>query len=187
MFDRHPGLKVMFTEMRGDWLPALLDRLDSVYDEHRGDVPARRRPSEYWPGNCMVGLSFMHRSEIDMRHEIGVERISFGRDYPHTESTWPNTLEYLQALFVGVPERDIRLILGENLASFLGLDRAVLAEVVERIGFSPGDIVRSEVQVDPNLLAHLNRRCGFSKPPEGGARLPQSEIMLAEDLELVRR
>ena len=187
VFDRHPDLKVMFTEMRADWLPALLSRLDAVYEERRGDVPARRRPSEYWPSNCMVGLSFMHRSEIDMRDEIGVERISFGRDYPHTESTWPNTLEYLRALFVGVPEREVRLILGENLASFLGLDRAALAAVVERIGFSPADIVRSELDVDPDLVADLNRRCGFSKPPEGEARLPQTEAMLEEDLELVRR
>ena len=182
VFDRHPGLRVMFTEMRADWLPALLGRLDAVFEEHRGQVPGQRRPSEYWPSNCMVGLSFMHRSEIDMRGEIGVERMAFGRDYPHTESTWPNTKEYLQALFVGVPQREVRLLLGENLASFLGLDGAWLDEVVARIGLAPRDVLRSELDVDADLLEHLNRRCGFSKPPEGDEKLPQTEVMLQEDL-----
>ena len=61
----------------------------------------------------------MHRSEVEMRDEIGIETIDFGRDYPHTEGTWPNTSDYLRRLFAGVPERDVRLILGENAIRFL--------------------------------------------------------------------
>src|SRR5262249_44918284 len=85
VFDRHPNLKLMMVEVRADWLPATLRHLDAVYARHRGDVPARRFPSEYWTTNCIAGVSFMHKSEVAMRHEIGVETIDFGRDYPHTE------------------------------------------------------------------------------------------------------
>ncbi len=35
VFDRHPELRVMMTEIRGDWLPATLGHLDSVFEEHR--------------------------------------------------------------------------------------------------------------------------------------------------------
>ena len=92
----------------GDWIPATLRRLDALYEEHRADLPGTRQPgSEYWPTNCMAGLSFMHRSEVEIRDEIGIDPINFGRDYPHTEGTWPNTLDYLKALFSGVPEDDI--------------------------------------------------------------------------------
>jgi predicted TIM-barrel fold metal-dependent hydrolase len=182
VFDRHPDLRLMLTEVRGDWLPATLDRLDAIFDEHRDDVPARRRPSEYWPGNCLAGLSFMHRVEVERRHEIGVENMSFGRDYPHTEGTWPNTVSYLQVLLAGVPEDEARLLLGENLARFLHLDRAALAPVVERVGLRPEEVLVASAELDPELVAHFNARCGLGKPFEGDALLGQIEPLLTEDL-----
>jgi predicted TIM-barrel fold metal-dependent hydrolase len=181
VFDRHPGLKLMMVEVRADWMPATLHHLDGVYAEHRADVPAKRQPSEYWATNCMAGVSFMHRSEVEMRDEIGIETIDFGRDYPHTEGTWPNTLDYLRGLFAGVPERDVRLILGENAIRFLGLDRTRLSEIAERIGPTIDEITGSS-QMDGDLLAHLEDRCGFSKAAEGDSRISEIDGLLREDL-----
>jgi predicted TIM-barrel fold metal-dependent hydrolase len=181
VFDRHPALKLMMVEVRADWVPATLRRLDAVYAEHRADIPATRPPSEYWSTNCMAGVSFMHRSEVEMRDEIGIETIDFGRDYPHTEGTWPNTMEYLRGLFAGVPERDVRLILGENAIRFLELDRARLAEIAERIGPTIEEITDSP-ELDAHLLAHLEDRCGFSKPAERDSRISEIDGMLRDDL-----
>ena len=182
VFDRHPDLRLMMTEVRGDWLPAALARLDAAFEEHRDELPATRRPSEYWHSNCMAGLSFMHRVEVERRDEIGVDTLSFGRDYPHTEGTWPNTTEYLRALFAGVPEHDVRLILGENLARFLRLDLDRLRPIVERIGLEASDVLRSGDTVDPQLIAHLDARCGFGKPFEGDRLVAQIEPLLQQDL-----
>jgi predicted TIM-barrel fold metal-dependent hydrolase len=185
VFDRHPDLRVMMTEVRADWVPAVLGRLDVAFEEQRESIPAHRRPSEYWRSNCMAGLSFMHRAEVDMRHDIGIETMAFGRDYPHTESTWPNTCIYLQQLLADVPIDEARLILGENLARFLELDRDRLAPLVERIGFNVEDLLGGAREIDPQLLAHLNARCGLHKPAEGDTRLDQVDSMLTEDLERV--
>jgi predicted TIM-barrel fold metal-dependent hydrolase len=182
VFDRFPRLRLMLTEMRGDWIPAMLRRLDTAFEEGRDDLPTSRRPSEWWHSNCLAGLSFMHRCEVEMREEIGVDTLSFGRDYPHTEATWPNTQDYLRALFEGVPVDDVRLILGENLARFLDLDHAHLAAVAERIGYTVDQIVTDEAGLAPELLVHLDRRCGYSKPAEGEGRLVQVEPLLREDL-----
>ena len=182
VFDRHPDLRVMLTEIRADWIPSTMRMLDGVYEEQRAYVPADRKPSEYWQSNCMAGLSFMHRVEVEMRDEIGVETMSFGRDYPHTESTWPNTADYLRTLFAGIPEGDVRAILGENLARFLRLDRAGLELLVDRIGFTAEQIIDGGADLDPGLAAHLDRRCGLSKPPEGGSRLGQVQPMVEADL-----
>ncbi len=95
VFDRHPTLKLMMTEVRADWLPATLGRLDEAY-EHRNAFSSRHKSSEWWRTNCLAGVSFMHKSEVEMRHEIGVESMNFGRDYPHGEGTWPNTFDYLR-------------------------------------------------------------------------------------------
>jgi predicted TIM-barrel fold metal-dependent hydrolase len=182
VFDRHPDLRLMMTEVRGDWIPSTLARLDAEFEVNRADLPSKQRPSELWQTNCMAGLSFLHRVEVEHRHEIGVEQMSFGRDYPHSEGTWPNTKAYLHNLFVGVPEDEARKILGENLARFLRLERSSLAPVVERIGFTADEILTGDATLDPALEAHLNARCGLSKPFEGDARLAQLEPMLADDL-----
>jgi predicted TIM-barrel fold metal-dependent hydrolase len=181
VFDRHPRLKVMMTEVRADWIPATLRRLDAVYEECRTDLPGTRRPSEYWPTNCMVGLSFMHKSEVEMRDEIGVDTIDFGRDYPHTEGTWPNTVDYLRALFSGVPEDDVRKMLGENAIRFLGLDRSKLTAVAEQVGFTMDEIAGSAA-VDAALLDHLGARCGFAKPAEGASRIHEIEDQVRDDV-----
>ncbi len=182
VFDRHPDLRLMLTEVRGDWIPATLGQLDSLYEKHRAEVPARRRPSEYWQSNCLSGLSFMHRSEVEMRHEIGIGQILFGRDYPHTESTWPNTAEYWKLLFSGVPESDVRAILGENAIGFFGLDRDHLAAIAARVGPDPASFLVPDAPVDPALVEHLAARCGVLKPPEGDAELGAQGPMLEKDL-----
>ena len=102
VFDRHPNLKLMLTEVRLDWIPATLRHLDAVYETSRTDLPAKRTPSEYWQSNCLAGASFIHKAEVEMRDEIGLETIAFGRDYPHPEGTWPHTKAWLQDAFAGV-------------------------------------------------------------------------------------
>ena len=56
-------------------------------------------------------------------------RMSFGRDYPHSEGTWPNTIDWLADACGGLPEDELRLILGENAIRDFGLDREHLAQV----------------------------------------------------------
>jgi predicted TIM-barrel fold metal-dependent hydrolase len=43
VFDRHPRLRLLQAEIRGDWLPSTLAHLDATYERVRGDVPAKRR------------------------------------------------------------------------------------------------------------------------------------------------
>jgi predicted TIM-barrel fold metal-dependent hydrolase len=166
VFDRHPGLKLVMTEVRGDWLPATLAHLDRAYEQARAELPARRRPSEYWHEHGLMSLSFIHKSEVAMRHQMGIETIFFGRDYPHAEGTWPNTRDWLSDAFAGVPDDELRLLLGENAIRVLGLDRARLAAVAERIGPTVADVTGRTPDLDARLLANWDARGGYLKPPE---------------------
>jgi predicted TIM-barrel fold metal-dependent hydrolase len=179
-FDRHPDLRLLMSEVRLDWVPALLDHLDGAFDEQRADLPALRKPSEYWATNCLAGASFVHKAEVEMRHEIGVETIAFGRDYPHPEGTWPHTGDWLRDAFAGVPEAELRLMLGENLIGFLGLDSAALTKVAARIGPTVDDIARGTAPAE--LVASFDLRGGYLKPAEGGEKLPEMAGMLRDDL-----
>jgi hypothetical protein len=182
VFDRHPDLKLVLAEIRADWLPATLEHLDGVFARVRDHFPAKRLPSEYWRSNCFTSLSFVHRAEVEMRHEIGIDTLGFGRDFPHEESTWPNTADWLRDAFAAVPEHEVRAILGENAIKFLGLERAPLAAIAARIGPSIDDVVGPPAQLHPILLAHFDGRGGYLRPAEGANRLPEIEAMLRADL-----
>jgi predicted TIM-barrel fold metal-dependent hydrolase len=179
VFDRHPGLRLVMTEVRLDWIPANLAHLDATFEAHRGELPATRPPSEYWHDNCLAGASFVHKVEVQMRHEIGVETIAFGRDYPHPESTWPNTPDWLRDAFAGVPEEELRLMLGENMIRYFDLDRSALAAIAAEIGPTVQELAEP---VDPEIVAIFDLRGGYLRPAEGGARIPELAASLDEDL-----
>lgn len=186
VFDRHPKLRLVMSEVRGDWLPATLRHLDGVFEQARPDIPAKRKPSEYWHEHCLMSLSFVKRSEVAMRHEIGIDTVVFGRDYPHAEGTWPNTADWLSDAFAGVPDDELRLMLGENAIRTLGLDRAKLAAVAERIGPTVTDITGRTPELDPRLVANWDARAGYLKAPER-FDADEVDVLLREDIALARR
>jgi predicted TIM-barrel fold metal-dependent hydrolase len=164
VFDRYPNLRLVPTEVRADWIPATLKVLEDRFEQ--GDTPLRKRPSEYWAENFFVTPSSPHRSEMEMRHDIGVERMIFGVDFPHPEGTWPNTHDWIRSAFAGVPEEEARAILGENAIRCFGLDRDKLAKVAERIAPKPEDVLGGGYEIDQRRLDHFNDRGGYAKPAE---------------------
>jgi predicted TIM-barrel fold metal-dependent hydrolase len=181
VFDRHPDLRLVLTEIRLDWMPATFRYLDAIYEERRDELPARRPPSDYWPSNCLTGASFIHKAEVAMRDEIGVDTIAFGRDYPHPEGTWPHTTLWLQDAFFGVPERELRAMLGENAIRSFGLDRARLADIASRIGPRVEQINGTVTDIQPDVEVTFEMR-GYYKPPEGADRIPLIEPLVHTDL-----
>jgi len=165
-FDRHPNFRLMLAEIRADWLPALLGHLDASFEAHRDELPAERRPSEYWHERCLTSLSFVHKAEVDMRHEIGIETVTFGRDYPHTEGTWPNTRDWMSDAFAGVPEDELRLMMGENAIRVLGLDGDRIRAVAEKVGPTVEEVTGRDLDLDERLVANWDTRAGYLKPAE---------------------
>jgi predicted TIM-barrel fold metal-dependent hydrolase len=182
VFDRYPSLRYVPTEIRIDWIPATLRFLDAAFEEHRAELVAQHRPSEYWRTNCLAGASFIHKAEVELYDEIGVETILFGRDYPHFEGTWPHTREWLRDAFAGVADDDLRLMLGENAVRFFDLDRDRLTEIARRIGPTI-DEIHAGGPVDDELLANFARRGGYLKPAEGAGKIPAVEGAVNEDID----
>lgn len=141
--ERHPDLKLVFTEGTSDWVPATLAYLDYLYGSKdfahvRQVLP--RSPSEYWSRRCFVGASSVSRAETDMRHEIGIENMMFGSDYPHVEGTWPRTRDWVRATLGGIPVEEQRLVLGANAARLYGFDMERLSPIAERVGILVADL-----------------------------------------------
>ena len=91
-------------------------------------------PSEYFQRNFWVGASFLRPSESALRYEVGVDRIMWGADYPHSEGTYPYTTEALRAAFAECPPEETREMLETTAAQVYAFDLAALDEIGDRIG-----------------------------------------------------
>src|SRR4029079_9686297 len=78
--------------------------------------------------------SFFRPCEAPLRHEIGVDRIMWGQDYPHIEATYPYTTEALRNTFAGIDTDEVARMVGLNAAQVYGFDLDALAPVAARVG-----------------------------------------------------
>ncbi|WP_083896292.1 amidohydrolase family protein [Nocardia jiangxiensis] len=161
VFDRFPELQVVFAEIRSYWIPPTLDALTRRNQEEGGVL--KRSPWEYWQRNCAVTPTFMRVSDLDVREKIGLSKTMFGTDYPHAESTWPNTQDFLRLVLNDVPEVDARAILGDNAINFYGLDRGYLNSLASQYGPKPEEIIGQAQLVDSGIVQHLDHRNGLNK------------------------
>jgi predicted TIM-barrel fold metal-dependent hydrolase len=164
VFDRFPNLKLCLTEIRADWIPATLKALDAEYDA--GEFKTKLKPSEYFYKHVWVTPSSPRRHEILDRHEIGLKHLMFGVDYPHSESTWPNTPDWISDVFAGVPEGEVRMILGENAIQCYNLPGDKLRKVAARIGLRAEDVLHSNRKPAREVLDHFHMRAGYESERE---------------------
>jgi hypothetical protein len=87
-----------------------------------------------------MGGSLMKRYEAEMRDEIGLDRLMWGADYPHLEGAAPVHRQTLQYIFGGLPEDDVRQILGLNAIGLWGFDEPLLQAVADRVGPTVSDL-----------------------------------------------
>ncbi|HEX7131518.1 MAG TPA: amidohydrolase family protein [Iamia sp.] len=122
---RFPELKLAYSEGQIGWIPYILERVDDVWREHRawGGVKdlIPEPPSTYYYKN-MFGCFFRDQHGIDSLDVVGVDNITFETDYPHTDSTWPDTKEIATGFMKGLPEEAVYKIMRGNAIRMLNLD-----------------------------------------------------------------
>jgi predicted TIM-barrel fold metal-dependent hydrolase len=136
VFERHPGLKMVFAEQGADWVPDTVRIMDNMY-LHMFRHEQKRlslRPSEYWSRQCYVEAMFLSRREARMREDIGVANMLWGSDYPHYEGSWPRSKELVARALADVPHDERRAILCENAATLYGFDLAELDPIAASVG-----------------------------------------------------
>jgi len=147
VLERFPELQLVLTEQGTAWIPEELSRLDYFFErmhsaagsqevEWGGSVVAglSLKPSEYWARQCHVGASFIRPAEVPLRDVVGIDKIMWGSDYPHKESSYPYSLEALRLSFAGVPDGEVQQMIGANAATVYGFDLDALATVAARVG-----------------------------------------------------
>jgi predicted TIM-barrel fold metal-dependent hydrolase len=113
---RFPRIKVAMAEGGIGWVPMLLDRLDYVVHhsaQHGGVWDGPLLPSEALRRNFWF-CTIDDPSTMELREHIGLDHIMLESDYPHADSTWPDTQLVVEKRIGNLPETEIRKLTYEN-------------------------------------------------------------------------
>jgi predicted TIM-barrel fold metal-dependent hydrolase len=129
VFERHPRLTLAIVEFELAWVPHVLSTMDYTYRERHGEAIYRFKdgmiPSDFFHRN--VVLSFQEDAVgVRLRDVIGVDNMMWGSDYPHSESTFPQSRKILAEILAGVPDDEQAKIAAGNTARMYNFDVARL-------------------------------------------------------------
>jgi predicted TIM-barrel fold metal-dependent hydrolase len=122
LFERFPALKIVSVEAGCGYAAYLMDRLDEKHDILRAMLPTpmQLKPSDYIRRNCWFVAEPEERTIGAMLDLVGEDRILWGSDFPHVDSTLeaPNLIRRSVASLT--PERQAA-VLGENARALFRL------------------------------------------------------------------
>ena len=102
-----------------------LDRLDRVFTNSGSwsdlDPCLTELPSSQVPGR-VFGCFFDDMVGIDARHQIGIEQLVFETNYPHQDSTWPDTPDLVAEIGKRVSAEELEMLVRSNAIRMLDLE-----------------------------------------------------------------
>ncbi len=122
---RHPTLKLAYSEGQMGWIPYAMERADSVWREFRGwafDKEAVPEPPSFYFRRQVYACFFRDNFGLKNLHDVGVDNVTFETDYPHSDSTWPDTKDVFTTMVKDLPDEDVYKIARGNAITMLGLD-----------------------------------------------------------------
>ena len=121
-----PKLKLAYSEGQIGWIPYALERADTVWDHHDSWQHSKERipepPSTYYYGRIFGCFTADHHG-LHSLDEVGEDNICFETDYPHTDTTWPNSKEYVEKMLADFDDEVAYKVLRGNAIKMLELDR----------------------------------------------------------------
>ena len=123
VFQRFPKLRFGTIESGVGWMAWMAEYMDRTWEKQRFwmESPLDKPPSYYMERN-VYGSFINDREGILNRDRPGAKNIMWSSDYPHSETTYPNSRLVIERDFVGIPEEDVRQIVGGRAAKLFGLD-----------------------------------------------------------------
>src|SRR5579885_2941119 len=117
VLEKFPKLKFVSVEGNIGWLGYFLEKSDRTYKRHRHhtglDLP---NPPSFYFHRQVLATFIEDKIGVMIRKAIGVENLMWSADYPHTDTTWPHSRQYIEDTMAGVPEQERRKMARENAA-----------------------------------------------------------------------
>ena len=123
VFERFPTLKIVSAENDLGWLPYFLERLDYLLERrkvlYQPVLSGKYAPSELVLRNVFFTFIRDH-SWVPSRKCLRLDHIMWGSDYPHTDSTWPDSRKVLQEALAGLPHEERQQVTLDNAIRLYG-------------------------------------------------------------------
>ena len=122
VFERHPGLKIVSVENNIGWLPFFLRMAEKGYSKYKAIVPTAppEGPTFYLKRqffatfeNDAIGMSSYKT--------FGEDNFMWASDFPHRNTTWPNSHKIIDENFAGLPDAVRNKIVHGNVARLFNL------------------------------------------------------------------
>lgn len=124
ILEKHPNLRFLSVEGGVGWLGYLVQRADEVWAKHRhwSKPKITEKPSFFF--KRQIFANFMDDPVgLTSRYHIGVDNMLFETDYPHSDTTFPNSREIVQERFKDIPPDETRKIVRDNAIRLFGLQQ----------------------------------------------------------------
>ena len=123
LFDRFPKLRWASIESGVGWMAWAAQYMDHSWGKHRFWVGnENKHPPSFYMDQNIWGSFLRDRIGIELRHLPGGKNIMWSSDFPHSETTYPHSRDYIEEEFEGIPEADKREIVGGIAARFFQFD-----------------------------------------------------------------
>ena len=123
VFERFPGLKLVCAEGDAGWMPHYMYRMDHAAFNNADDgiIPGLSKvPSAYLKKN--VFMTFQDDwVAFKTRDLMSSSQLLWANDFPHTDSTWPNSQALLAEHASDLSEDETRAILRDNVRGVFNL------------------------------------------------------------------
>jgi predicted TIM-barrel fold metal-dependent hydrolase len=125
LLERYPTLQLAYSESQVGWIPYQLERADTVWQEHRawnGLNGAMTNPPSYYYYRQVYGCVFRDFFGLQNLGTVGVDNVTLEADYPHTDSSWPDTASLAAQMAAGLTDEEIYKVFRGNAIRMLHLD-----------------------------------------------------------------
>jgi len=119
--ERHPGFRLVLAESGVGWLPYFLTRMDMEWRALRDkiDYAPNVPPSELFHGQVFATFEEEEMAAEFIPH-LGAESCMWASDYPHTDSTFPESRRAVDEALGSLSAEDRRKITATNCARLYG-------------------------------------------------------------------
>jgi uncharacterized protein len=118
--ETYPNFKFVLGEAGVTWIPYVLDRLDTEYEDRARALGFSMKPSDYFrrQGYTTYQQDQFLEPNIPL---VGEDNIIWGADYPHPDCVWPESRQHIEANLGTLPDRVRHKIVCDNVARLYNL------------------------------------------------------------------
>jgi predicted TIM-barrel fold metal-dependent hydrolase len=131
VFERYPALKVVCVEADAGWVPHYMYRMDHAYKRHRNwlapGVTLSRLPSEYFSEHIYTTFQDDWVA-FKLANDMNWRRLMWANDFPHSDSTWPWSMDMLDEQTRQLTQEQTQAILCGNVADLYQINLETLKE-----------------------------------------------------------